>query len=116
MPTPESERMDALSEALARLVRRQEMNDRRLADIEKALNITRAPEPQAGFCVVFVPFKNGKPSGNYEMFASGFPGKDVIKGPNEAKYRPCGLAQGPDGALYVSDDVKGKIWKVTYKK
>jgi len=76
----------------------------------------RAPEPQAGFCVVFVPFKNGKPSGNYEMFASGFPGKDVIKGPNEAKYRPCGLAQGPDGALYVSDDVKGKIWKVTYKK
>lgn len=76
----------------------------------------RAPLPQAGFCVVFVPFKNGKPSGSYEMFASGFPGKDVLKGPNEAKYRPCGLAQGPDGALYVSDDTKGKIWKVTYKK
>ena len=76
----------------------------------------RAPMPQAGFCVVFVPFKNGKPSGNYEMFASGFPGKDVVKGPNEAKYRPCGLAQGPDGALYVSDDTKGKIWKVTYGK
>lgn len=76
----------------------------------------RAPMPQAGFCVVFVPFKNGKPSGNYEMFASGFPGKDEIKGPNEAKYRPCGLAQGPDGALYVSDDTKGKIWKVAYKK
>jgi len=76
----------------------------------------RAPMPQAGFCVVFVPFKSGKPSGNYEMFAAGFPGKDEVKGPNEAKYRPCGLAQGPDGALYVSDDTKGKIWKVTYKK
>jgi glucose/arabinose dehydrogenase len=76
----------------------------------------RAPMPQAGYCVVFVPFKNGKPSGNYELFASGFPGKDVLKGPNDAKYRPSGLAQGPDGALYVSDDTKGKIWKVTYNK
>jgi glucose/arabinose dehydrogenase len=76
----------------------------------------RAPMPQGGFCVVFVPFKNGKPSGNYEMFASGFTGKDVIKGPNEAKYRPCGLAQGADGALYISDDNKGRIWKITYSK
>lgn len=76
----------------------------------------RAPMPQAGFCVVFVPFKNGKPSGNYEMFANGFTGKDVIKGPNEAKYRPCGLAQGPDGALYISEDKSGKIWKITYGK
>jgi glucose/arabinose dehydrogenase len=76
----------------------------------------RAPMPQAGYCIVFVPFKNGKPSGNYEMFASGFPGKDVLKGPNDAKYRPSGLAQGPDGSLYISDDTKGKIWKVTYNK
>jgi glucose/arabinose dehydrogenase len=76
----------------------------------------RAPLPQKGYFVVFVPFKNGKPSGNYELFASGFPGKDVLKGPNDAKYRPSGLAQGPDGALYVSDDTKGKIWKVTYNK
>src|SRR5882672_4257988 len=46
MPSPESERMDALSEALARMVRRQDMTDRRLADIEKALNIARAAEPE----------------------------------------------------------------------
>jgi glucose/arabinose dehydrogenase len=26
------------------------------------------------------------------------------------------LAQGPDGALYVSDDRSGRIWKITYKK
>src|SRR6266540_6896282 len=38
--------MDALSEALARMVRRQEITDRRLADIERALNIARAQEPQ----------------------------------------------------------------------
>jgi uncharacterized membrane protein len=38
--------MDALSDAIARMVRRQEITDRRLADIEKALNIARAPEPE----------------------------------------------------------------------
>lgn len=74
----------------------------------------RAPLPQAGYFVVFVPFKNGKPSGNYEIFANGFMGKELIMGPDQAKYRPCGLAQGPDGALYVSDDRVGRIWKVSY--
>jgi hypothetical protein len=39
-------------------------------------------------------FKNGKPSGNYEIFANGFAGKESIAGPGQAKYRPCGLAQG----------------------
>src|SRR5215831_9813149 len=38
--------MDALSGALARLVRRQDEMDRRLEAIEKALNIARAPQPQ----------------------------------------------------------------------
>src|SRR6266571_3406499 len=38
--------MDALSEAIARLLRRQDVTDRRLADIEKALGIARAPAPQ----------------------------------------------------------------------
>jgi len=71
---------------------------------------------QQGFFVVFVPFKNGKPSGNYEIFADGFAGAATIAGSNQAKYRPCGLAQGPDGALYVSESQKGKIWKVVYGK
>jgi glucose/arabinose dehydrogenase len=71
---------------------------------------------QAGFYVVFVPFKNGKPSGNYEIFADGFTGAATIEGPNQAKYRPCGLAQGPDGALYISESQKGKIWKIVYGK
>ena len=74
----------------------------------------RAPLKQAGYFVVFVPMKNGKPSGNYEIFANGFTGKESIAGPGQAKYRPCGLAQGPDGALYISDSKEGRIWKIVY--
>jgi len=75
-----------------------------------------SPLKQAGYNVVFVPFKNGKPSGNYEIFANGFAGKKSIDGPGQAKYRPCGLAQGSDGALYISDDKVGRIWKIVYEK
>lgn len=76
----------------------------------------RAPLKQAGYFVVFLPMKNGKPSGNYEIFADGFMGAEIIMGPGQAKYRPCGLSQGPDGALYISDDVAGRIWKIVYGK
>jgi len=76
----------------------------------------RAPEPQAGYCVVFQPFKNGKPDGDWEVFADGFSGSKSLAQPGDAIHRPCGLAQGPDGSLYVSDDVKGAIYKITYKK
>jgi glucose/arabinose dehydrogenase len=75
----------------------------------------RAPLQQAGYKVVFVPFKNGKPDGDYEVFADGFAGTDAVKSPRDAKARPCGLAQGPDGSLYISDSVKGAIWKIAYK-
>jgi glucose/arabinose dehydrogenase len=74
----------------------------------------RAPEKQKGYFVVFQPFLHGKPSGNWEIFADNFAGKDDIESPSQALHRPCGLAQGPDGALYVSDDVKGTIYKITY--
>lgn len=75
----------------------------------------RAPEPQKGYFVAFVPFKNGKPSGEWEVFADNFAGTENIQAPGQAAHRPCGLAQGPDGALYVSDDVKGTIYKITYQ-
>jgi len=74
----------------------------------------RAPEKQKGYLVAFVPFENGKPSGEWEIFADNFAGGDDIQSPAQALHRPCGLAQGPDGALYVSDDVKGTIYKITY--
>jgi glucose/arabinose dehydrogenase len=72
----------------------------------------RAPRDQEGYFVTFLPFKNGKPSGDYEIFADGFAG--ATKTPQGAMWRPCGLAQGPDGSIYVSDDQKGRIWKINY--
>lgn len=74
----------------------------------------RSPLPQEGFYVVFVPFQNGKPSGNWEVFANGFSGVDVVKNLRDVQHRPCGLTQGPDGSLYVSDDVKGTIYRIVY--
>ncbi|HET6544432.1 MAG TPA: PQQ-dependent sugar dehydrogenase [Chryseolinea sp.] len=75
----------------------------------------RAPLRQGGYFVVFVPMNNGVPSGDWEMFAQGFPGVDVITEPDQAVYRPMGLAQGPDGSLYISDSEKGKIWRIIFK-
>jgi glucose/arabinose dehydrogenase len=74
----------------------------------------RAPQPQQGYMVVFLPFKDGMPSGAYEVFADGFAGER--KTPGDAAHRPCGLAQDSDGSLYISDDQGGRIWKVIYKK
>lgn len=74
----------------------------------------RAPLPQKGFFVVFVPFENGQPNEKWEIFADGFSGLETVVGPGDAKYRPVGLAQGPDGSLYVADTQKGKIWKIGY--
>ena len=73
----------------------------------------RAPEPQEGYRVVFQPMADGRPSGAYETFADGFAGDSVQ--PGTARHRPVGLAQGPDGAIYVTDDTGGRIWKVTYR-
>lgn len=69
---------------------------------------------QAGFAVYFVPMENGLPSGDWEVFASGFEGPNPVPGTNQARFRPTGLAIGPDGSLYVSDSREGRIWRVMY--
>lgn len=74
----------------------------------------RAPEPQAGYKVVFQPMKDGKPDGAYEVFADGFAGEMKDNNPRNAEYRPVGLAIAPDGSLYVSDSQKGRIWHIRY--
>lgn len=75
----------------------------------------RSPYPQAGYIVCFVPFKNGTPTGEWEVFADGFTGVDTVINTSDAVYRPMGLATGPDGSLYISESNKGKIWRVMYK-
>jgi mono/diheme cytochrome c family protein len=72
----------------------------------------RAPAPQGGYNVVFQPMQNGKVTGDYVIFADGFAGP--VKEPGRASFRPSGLAAGSDGSLYISDDVHGRIWRVTY--
>ena len=75
----------------------------------------RPPYPQSGYFICFVPFKNGAPTGPWEVFSDGFAGKDTIVNSGDAAHRPMGIAMGPDGSLYISDDVKGKIWRIMFK-
>ena len=74
----------------------------------------RAPYPQAGYFIGFVPFENGNPTGSVEIFADGFAGIDTIINVSDAIYRPMGLAQGPSGELYIGETEKGAIWKVEF--
>ncbi len=89
----------------------------------------RAPLKQGGYFVAFIPFgKDGRPSGGYEVFAENFAGvaepgqpgtsanagKPDLASPGDALHRPMGLAQGPDGSLYIADSVKGTVWRVMY--
>ena len=66
----------------------------------------------AGYKVIFVPFKDGKPTGKPEDFLTGFIA-DVDKA--EVYGRPVGVTQTPDGAILVADDVSGVVWKVAAK-
>jgi len=67
---------------------------------------------QEGYKVVFVPFAQGAPADSTETFADGFAGGHMD--PGRARYRPVGVAEGPDGSLYISDDQRGRIWRVIY--
>ena len=63
----------------------------------------RAPLPQAGFRVVFIPFKNGTATGAWSTFADG----------SAAQIKISGVAMAPNGsALFIASDGAGKIWRV----
>ncbi|HKT30864.1 MAG TPA: PQQ-dependent sugar dehydrogenase, partial [Gammaproteobacteria bacterium] len=76
----------------------------------------RAPLPQAGYQVVFVPFKGALPAGGYQVFAGDFAGVSPLTSPDDAHFRPSGVAEGPHGALYISDSQHGRIWRITYQR
>ena len=73
----------------------------------------RAPYAQGGYNVVFQPLEGDQASGQCEIFADGFAG--AVKSPAKAAHRPSGLAVGPDGSLYVSDDIRGRIYRIVYR-
>jgi glucose/arabinose dehydrogenase len=66
-----------------------------------------------GYKVVQVPFKDGRPEGYYENFATGF----WASGEERAEVwgRPAALAVARDGSLLVADDTGGTIWRISYK-
>lgn len=75
----------------------------------------RGPFEQVGYQIVFVPFANGTVSGTWEVFADGFAGDGHVRFPEDAEYRPTGVAVGPDGSLYVTDSVQGRVWRIIYR-
>ena len=73
----------------------------------------RAPLPMAGYNITFVPFAGGKP-GTHEVFADGFAGKTPLMAPERSGGAPGRPGGRPDGSLYITEDVKGKVWRVMY--
>ena len=73
----------------------------------------RSPLPQGGYNVMFLPLNREAAAGSARVFADGFAGTSAPS-PGSAQHRPVGLAQAPDGGLYVSDDAGGRIWKISY--
>ena len=69
-----------------------------------------------GYKVVRVPFKNGRPSGGYENFVTGFwNGADKPGNPAHVWGRPAGLAVAKDGSLLIADDAGKVVWRVRYE-
>ncbi len=66
-----------------------------------------------GYDVIFIPFKDGYPTGEIEVFLSGFIA-DINKG--EIHGRPVGITEMNDGAILVTDDVGGKIWRISFSE
>jgi len=65
---------------------------------------------RTGYKVVRVLFKDGKPTGEYEDFITGF-----VLNDKEVWGRPVGIAFGKDGSMYLGEDGNGTIWRVTHR-
>lgn len=75
----------------------------------------RAPLPQRGYNVTFVPFKKDQVAGPWRIFIDNFAGGEIPDNhPANAAYRPLGLATDRRGLLYVMDSKQGRIWRIHY--
>lgn len=73
-------------------------------------SFNRAPQPEEGFNISFLPFENGAPTGPHEIFAEGFRptnGKGFLR-------RPMGMVQDNDGSLVVTDDSRGRVYRIRH--
>jgi len=68
-------------------------------------------DPKSGYKVVFVPFRDGKPSGPPRDVLTGF-----LNAKEEAQGRPVGVVNDGRGALLVADDVGNTIWRVSAQR
>lgn len=66
-----------------------------------------------GYTLVYVPFRNGKPTGSYEVFATGFWNGDAEN--SQVWGRPAGVVMLTDGSLLLSDDVGQTVWRISYE-
>lgn len=64
---------------------------------------------RTGYKIIFIPFQDGKPTGEYEDFLTGLVTSDA-----NVWARPVGVAFAPDGALYISEDGNNTLWRVRY--
>ena len=69
-----------------------------------------------GYSVVFVPLNKSGKAGTPKVFADGFAGPKENRNGKKANFRPTGVTVGPDGALYIADSQKGRIWRIAYGK
>ena len=74
----------------------------------------RAPIQQAGYKITFSPFTNDMPTRNWQDFADGFKGREVLENPADAAHRPTGIAEGINGEIYISSTVSGRVWQIKY--
>lgn len=65
---------------------------------------------RTGYKVVRLTFKDGKPTGEYEDFLTGF-----VANADSVWGRPVDVAVAHDGALLITEDAGGAIWRVAYK-
>jgi glucose/arabinose dehydrogenase len=69
-----------------------------------------------GYDVMFVPMDKSGEAGSPEVFADGFAGPThEDRCGDRAAYRPVDVTVGPDGALYVADSQKGRIWRIAHE-
>ena len=72
--------------------------------------------PQEGYNVTFQPFVERQAVGSVRSVRDGIRRQgSPLMNPNDAVARADGVAQAPDGSLYISDSQKGKIWRVFYR-